>query len=163
MAKRVRKVKGGTDFSGLLQNLAGDQAITVMKAACYAGAAVLADTLKAEIDNLPEQRGYMRNGQKRNVVGKHNKRMLKERLGISRIVTTGDKADVVVSFDGYNERPTKQYPAGVPIPMIARSIESGSSIRQKNPFVRRAYNRCRAQAQQAALDAGQNKINDLIK
>lgn len=163
MAKRVRKTKGGTDFSALLENLSGDQAVTVMRAACYAGAAVLADALKAEIDNLPEQSGYMRKDQRRNVVGKHNKRMLKERLGISRIIAVGDKADVVVSFDGYNDRPTKQYPAGVPIPLLARSIESGSSVRQKNPFVRRTFNRARSKAQQTAVDAGQNKINELIK
>ena len=147
----------------MLADLSGDAAINVMKAAVYAGAGILADAVKREIDNLPEQSGYMRNGQRRNVIGKHNKRMLKERLGISRITATGDKADAVVSFDGYNDRPTKKYPSGVPIAMLARSIESGSSVRQKNPFIRRAYNSARTQAQEVAIDAGQKAINDIIK
>lgn len=134
-----------------------------MKAAVYAGVGVLADAIKSEIDSLPEESGYMRPGKKRNVVGTNDKRMLKERLGVSRIEATGDRANAVVSFSGYNGRPTKKYPNGVPIPLIARSIESGSSVRQKNPFIRRAFNSAKTQAQQKAIDAGQQKINDLMK
>ena len=162
MAK-VKGVKGGDEFSALLSNLAGDQVIPVMKAACYAGAGVLADALKSEIQSLPEQDGYMPKGKKRNVIGKHDKRMMQERLGVSHIEATGDKADVVVSFSGYNNRPTKKYPQGVPIPLIARSIESGSSVREKNPFIRRAFNSAKSSALQKAIDAGQQKLNEIIK
>lgn len=160
---RNRKVKGGEEFSALLAGLAGDDAVTVMKEACFKGVAVLADQLRAEIQNLPVQHGYMRVKQKRNVIGGHDKQMLLDRMGISRIDAIGDRASVVVSFSGYNDRPTKKYPKGVPIPMIARSIESGSSIREKNPFVRRAYNTAKSKAEQAAKDAGQKKANELIK
>lgn len=159
----VKGVKGGAEFSALLAGLAGDQAITVMKAACYAGIGVLADAIKTEIQNLPVESGYMPKGKQRNVVGTNDKKMLQERLGVSHIEATGDKASVAVSFAGYNDRPTKKYPNGVPIPLIARSIESGSSVRAKNPFVRRAFNKAKAQAQQKALDAGINKLNEFIK
>lgn len=155
--------KSGDDFSGLLQGLAGDQAIAVMKAAVYAGVGVLADAIKTEIQNLPEESGYMPKGKKRNVVGTNDKKMLQERLGVSRIDATGDKADAVVSFNGYNGRPTKKYPQGVPIALIARSIESGSSVRVKNPFIRRAFNAAKSNALQKAIDAGQDKLNELIK
>lgn len=147
----------------MLAGLSGDAAVTVMKSAVYAGVGVLADAIKSEIDSLPEESGYMRPGKKRNVVGTNDKRMLKERLGVSRIEATGDRANAVVSFSGYNGRPTKKYPNGVPIPLIARSIESGSSVREKNPFIRRAFNKAKTQAQQKAIDAGQQKINDLMK
>lgn len=147
----------------MLAGLSGDAAVTVMKSAVYAGVGVLADAIKSEIDSLPEESGYMRPGKKRNVVGTNDKRMLKERLGVSRIEATGDRANAVVSFSGYNGRPTKKYPNGVPIPLIARSIESGSSVREKNPFIRRAFNKSKTQAQQKAIDAGQQKINDLMK
>lgn len=160
---RTKRVKGGDDFSALLAGLSGDAAVTVMKAACYAGIGVLADAIKAEIRDLPSDSGYKPEGIKRNVVGTNDKRMLEERLGVSRIEAKGDGANVVVSFAGYNDRPTKKYPAGVPIPMIARSIESGSSVRQKNPFIRRAFNKAKSQAQQKAIEAGQNKINELLK
>ena len=162
MAK-TKSVKGGDDFSALLNGLAGDQTIAVMKAAVYAGVGVLADAIKSEIQNLPEDSGYKRKGVKRNVVGTNDKKALQERLGISRIDATGDKADAVVSFSGYNGRPTKKYPQGVPIPLIARSIESGSSVRQKNPFIRRAFNNAQSNALQKAIDAGQTKLNELIK
>ena len=163
MAKRMRKVSGGEDFSNILAGLTGDQALIVMKKACFAGAGVLADALKSEIQNLPEESGYMKPGRKRNVVGTNDKKMLQERLGVSRIEATGDRATVAVSFSGYNDRPTKKYPHGVPIPLIARSIESGSSVRVKNPFIRRTFNRVRSEAQDAAVQAGQTAINDLIK
>jgi GGDEF domain-containing protein len=160
---RTKAVTGGEEFSALLNNLAGDQVITVMKSACYSGVGVLADAIKSEIRNLPEEDGYMRPGKKRNVIGKHDKRKLEEKLGVSHIEATGDKATVAVSFAGYNDRPTKKYPNGVPIPLIARSIESGSSVRQKNPFIRRAFNNAQTQAQEAAIDAGQKALNELIK
>jgi hypothetical protein len=162
MARRVRGVSGGEEFSRLLEGLTGDQAVTVMKAACYAGAGVLADALKSEIQNLPEQEGYMPEGKQRNVITKHDKRMLQERIGISRIDSTSEKADVVISFSGYNDKPTKKYRTGTPIPLIARSIESGSSVRKKNPFVRRAFNSAQSTALQKAIDAGQKELNDII-
>ena len=163
MAKRSRTVQGGDEFSALLTNLAGDQMVTVMKAAVYAGVGALADAVKSEIDNLPEESGYMPKGKKRNVIGKNDKQALKNGIGVSRIDSTGDKASAAVGFNGYNGRPTKKYPQGVPVPLIARSIESGSSVRVKNPFIRRAFNSAQSSATQKAIDAGQQKLNELIK
>ena len=162
MAAKARTVKGGEDFSALL-NLAADKAITVAKVAVYAGMGVLADAIQEEIDSLPEESGCMPKGKKRNVISTWDKALLKKRLGISHIEATGDKADAVVSFAGYNGQPTKTYPNGVPIPMIVRSIESGSSMREKNPFIRRAFNSAKSKALQTAIDAGQKKLNEIIK
>lgn len=155
-------MKGGEEFSALL-NKAADKAVTCMKVALYAGAGVLADAVKNEIRDLPEESGYMRPGKKRNVVGTWDKAILEQRLGISHIEATGDKASVVVSFAGYNGRPTKAYPNGVPIPLIARSIESGSSVRQKNPFMRRAYNKSKTEAQRVTQEAGERALSEEIK
>jgi len=44
-----------------------------------------------------------------------------------------------VTFDGYDEK-------GHPNPVKARVLESGSSTRQKHPFIRPALNRVKAQA-----------------
>lgn len=147
----------------MLAGLTGTQSVEVMKAACYAGIKVLADTLDTEIAGLPEEEGYMPNGVKRNVVTKHQKEMLRKRLGISRIDSTTEKADVVVSFAGYDDKPTKKYPNGLPIPLLARSIESGSSVRVKNPFVRRAFNKASSEATAFAVEAGQNKVDELLR
>lgn len=167
MARKSRTVQGGEEFSALLAKLADENsgygAVVVMRAACYAGAEVLANAIKAEIQDLPEQEGYMPNGRKRNIITSYDKSMLQRRLGVSKIEATGEKASVAVGFNGYNDKPTKKYPKGVPIPLIARSIESGSSVRQKNPFIRRAFNNAKTNAQQKAIDAGQEKLNELIK
>ena len=45
-----------------------------------------------------------------------------------------------VTFEGYDER-------GHPNPVKARVLESGSSTRQKHPFIRPAVNRVKAQAE----------------
>lgn len=45
-----------------------------------------------------------------------------------------------VTFDGYDE-------LGHPNPVKARVLESGSSTRQKHPFIRPAVNRVKAQAE----------------
>ena len=42
--------------------------------------------------------------------------------------------------------PTKQYPKGLPNQLLARAIESGSSVRQKKPFVRPAVTATKKQA-----------------
>lgn len=149
-------------------SLAADKAVTVAKVAVYAGVGVLADAIQTEISELPEESGFIHPkkkppAHKRNVISSWDKAILSQRLGISHIEATGDKASAVVSFAGYNGRPTEKYPNGVPVPMIARSIESGSSLREKNPFIRRAYNNSRSRALQTAVDAGQKAINDIIK
>lgn len=50
-------------------------------------------------------------------------------------------------FDGYGSFPTKSYPKGVPNQLLARAVESGSSVRQKTPFVRPAVNATRKEAE----------------
>ena len=43
-----------------------------------------------------------------------------------------------IGFDGYGSMPTKAYPKGLPNQLLARAVESGSSVRAKTPFVRPA-------------------------
>lgn len=50
-----------------------------------------------------------------------------------------------VTFEGYDER-------GHPNPVKARVLESGSSTRQKHPFIRPAVNRVKAKAEAMIAD-----------
>jgi hypothetical protein len=45
--------------------------------------------------------------------------------------------------------------------MIARSIESGSSVREKNPFMRRAGQNAKGRAQQAMTDAAVAELDKI--
>ena len=155
-------VTGLEEFTTVLHGL-GDQMDGVMKQATYAGADKLIESVKAQINNLPTQDGYMPEGQKRGVITESEKRDLLNHVGISRMESTGGKVSVAVGFNGYSSHRTKKYPNGVPIPLIARSIESGSSVRKKIPFMRTAA-KSNAEAIKAAMaEAATGAIEKLTK
>lgn len=153
-------ITGLEEFSSQIRAL-GDKGADVMKAAAYAGAGVIADAVKNEIGALPVEDGYMPPGTKRAVISASDKADLINGVGISHMDNTGGKVTVAVGVNGYSSHPTKQYPSGVPLPLIARSIESGSSVRQKNPFMRRAGNNAKANAQQAMESAAMAKMKEI--
>lgn len=122
-----------------LQKLSG-RTEEVAKKAIYAGAKILTDEIRSNLENLPEdQFRYLQEGEKFNGVPKDQKKDLEESLGVTPIKRDkhGDW-NAKIGFDGYGSFPTKKYPKGVPNNILARSIESGSSVRQKTPFVRPA-------------------------
>lgn len=61
-----------------------------------------------------------------------------------------------VFFDGYDER-------GVPNPIKARVLESGSSTRKKHPFIRPAVNRVKKAAEFAMDKALNEKISQIME
>ena len=60
-----------------------------------------------------------------------------------------------VTFPGYDRR-------GVPNAVKAAVLESGSSTRQKHPFIRPAVNSCKAKAVLAMSEALEKKINEIM-
>ena len=158
MAKMT--VTGLEDFSSMIRAL-GDKGTDVAKAAVYAGAGVLAEAVKAEISALPVEEGFLPPGDLHNVITASDKEDLLRGVGISHMEDAGGKVTAAVGVNGYSSTATKKYPSGVPLPLIARSIESGSSVRRKNPFMRRAGNAAKARAQQAMTEAAMAKINEL--
>ena len=77
------------------------------------------------------------------------KKGLLNSLGISPLEDDNGYKNVKIGFDGYNNVKTRNYPKGQPNVLIARSLESGSSVRNKQPFVRPAVNAARAEALKA--------------
>lgn len=63
-----------------------------------------------------------------------------------------------IGFSGYNKTRTEKYPNGQPNALIARSVESGSSARQKKPFVRPTVNAVR----DSAIARMQAKVIEMI-
>ena len=78
-------------------------------------------------------------------------------IGIAAFDDTDDGRGTAVSIQGYTRRTEAGFPNGVPLPMIARSLESGSSVRVKNPFIRRAVSGAK-QACEAAMAAAGEKV-----
>ena len=122
--------------------------------AIYAGAGIVADAIKENIKDLPIVRGY---GTKENPlpggVTAPQKAGLINGLGISPMQNDAGFLNVKIGFDGYNATKTDKYPQGQPNQLVARGVESGTSWKQKKPFIRPAINasKSRAEAEMARI------------
>lgn len=116
--------------------------------AIYAGAGIVADAIKSSIQSLPIVRGY---GTDSNPlpggVTSAQKAGLIDGLGISRMQDDAGYLNVKIGFDGYNNTRTEKYPQGQPNQLVARGVESGTSWKQKKPFIRPACTKSRKQAE----------------
>lgn len=129
--------------------------------ATYEMAKVVADSVRSGIQALPTvsneaniatyKKGYSR-------LSDEEKQGLLDGFGVSPMQDDGGYINVKLGFDGYNSVKTKKYPQGQPNALIARVTESGSSYREKTPFIRPAVNASKKQAEQA----GQMKIDEKI-
>lgn len=122
--------------------------------AIYAGAGIVADAIKENIKALPIVRGY---GTTENPllggVTAPQKAGLIDGMGISPIQNDAGYLNVKIGFDGYNATKTDKYPQGQPNQLVARGVESGTSWKQKKPFIRPAINasKSRAEAEMARI------------
>lgn len=137
----------GDEYALKLDRLATG-ADEIAKRAIYEAANIVADKIKSNLKSLPEESfRYLRNGEKLAGLPKGQKQDLVDSFGITSIDKDNDENwNARLGFDGYGSFPTKKYPQGLPNQLLARSVESGSSVRQKRPFVRPAVNATRAQA-----------------
>lgn len=129
--------------------------------AVYEMAKVVADSVRASIQALPTvsneaniatyKKGYSRLSDK-------EKQGLLDGFGISPLQEDSGFVNVKLGFDGYNSVKTKKYPKGQPNALIARVTESGSSYREKTPFMRPAVNASKKQAEAA----GRAKFDERI-
>lgn len=140
----------------------GARSDELLSRALYDGAKVMADGLKDAIRALPEDTGFKRidRGDKpRNVVDPLDKEDLISHMGISSFRSETGKVYARISFDGYGQVRTKKFPNGRPVVLIARSINSGSSVRMKHPFIKPTVN----QYKSAAFDAMRKCVEDELK
>ncbi len=151
------RVNDGIDnFANKLEKLAGrtDLYGTIL----YEGAKVLADACKESIRALPVQEKN-ESGMKRTGITQVQKNDLEESFGIAPMQEKDGVYDIKAGFDGYGSQPTKKYPKGLPNAMLARSVESGTSFRQKYPFIRPAVKA----AKQPVMDAMQKELDEQIQ
>lgn len=103
----------------------------------YAGAAVMADAVRATIQALPEGKaseavfGAITPAQKRGLL---------EGFGISHIKDDDGFVNVKLGFAGYNSEKTRKYPNGQPNALIARAVNSGTTFRKKTKFMDKTVN-----------------------
>ena len=139
-------------------NVVTDEAIGE---AVYEMAKVVADKVRSSIQALPTvsneaniatyKKGYSRLSDK-------EKQGLLDGFGISPLQEDSGFVNVKLGFDGYNSVKTEKYPQGQPNALIARVTESGSSYREKTPFMRPAVNASKKPAEAA----GRAKFDERI-
>ena len=133
----------------------------IMKRALYDGAGELADEVRKEIQALPVQKANPPPGEQLNGVFGYEKEGLLNGLGVAKMRETDGNIQTRIFFDGYNRMKSKKYPNGHPNALIARSINAGTSVRMKIPFLNRAASKAKAKfeaAVKARFEADLNKI-----
>lgn len=160
MAKLVWD-KALTEYAQQLGQLAEDKRL--FGKAVYAMADIVADNVRANIDALHAEPDMeviraWKEGRKANLTVSE-KKALQDGFGISAMQKTDGYYNVKLGFDGYDKVRTRKHPNGRPIAMIARAVESGSSVREKAPFIRPAVNKSKKQA----IEACQNVIDEEMK
>lgn len=152
--------KGLNNYIAYLQSI---EAVTdeMIGEAVYDMAKVVANKVRANIEALPAvsneaniatyREGYSR-------LSEPEKQGLLDGFGVSPMQDDGGYINVKLGFDGYNSIKTKKYPQGQPNVLIARVMESGSSYREKTPFIRPAV----SAVEKTAVKQGQAKIDQKI-
>lgn len=156
---------GQSDYFEKLQQLeqvfAKDEAL---EKAVAAGAAPVADQIRRNLESIPSQPfRKLQPGELIQGLSESEQKDLEASFGLSPI--SRDKNGFVhtkAGFDGYGSFPTKTYPQGVPNALVARAAESGSSVRQKVPFVRPAVNATRKEAVAAMEDVIDGELKKIF-
>lgn len=128
------KFKGIDEYVAQLQKLQNMSDESIGRAV-YAGAAVVADAVKQAIRDLPVDERAAKDGDMLQGISRIQKAGLIDGFGIAPLRNENGYMHVKLGFDGYNGVKTKSYPQGQPNSVIARSINSGTSFRQRIPFM----------------------------
>lgn len=162
------KTQGLDKYVAQLERL-GKKTDTVISEAVYEMAKVVADEVKANLIALPSVpdteglKAFASKPQQKIPITKAQKWGLVHSFGIASLRNEGGFIHVKIGFDRYNEVKTKTFPKGQPNALIARSIESGSSTREKTPFLRPALAAARKQAIEAARVKFDEAIHDTFE
>jgi len=150
--------RGLDDYIALLGNLEF-KTPAIIGRSVYEGAKIVADQIHRNIEALPT--GTKRDKIPRDPTPVEKAGML-DGLGIARHQWDGSYYNVKIGMDGYNSDRTKKYPNGKPNALIARSIESGSTVMKRNAFISRAVSSSRSAAEEAMKNECDKQIQETM-
>ncbi len=139
--------KAGDEYSLKLSKLAANGLQDeIAKKAIYAAAGIVTDRIRAELNWT--------------IGGNENSKStgdLEDSLGIAKIdLDKTGNWNTKIGFDGYDRK-------GVPNQLKARVLESGTSTIKKRPFVRRAVNATKDNAQNEMAKVIDKEIAKIMK
>lgn len=135
----------------------------IAKMVTYDGARVMADEIRRETDALMQDKErYLRGGEKYAVITQRDKRDLAAHLGITKIKSSTTGVRAVIGFAGYGSHKTHKYKKGLPMPLLARSLHKGTSVREKSPFIDRAVAKAERLALEEMVRTGESALDKII-
>ena len=161
MAKSNFEFQGFDEYMKQLNELAV-KTTGIVKRAVYEGAAVVANEVRNAVASLPVSDKNPPKGEPLGIL-RYERDGLIEGLGLAAMKDDNGFIYTHIGFDGYNRLKSKKYPNGHPNSMIARSIESGSSVRAKHPFMAKALKAARENSINAMRVQMDTDIHNIIK
>lgn len=160
------KIEGLDEYERMLSLLAELNTVQgICGATVYAGADVMADAIRAEIEALPvvpANRVGTPDNKLAGITGKQKDGLL-DSFGITPMQHKDGFYEVKLGFDGYNDVQTAAHPNGQPNSLIARSVNSGTSFRQKIPFIDRAVRSAKKETEAAMVAACDDEFKKITK
>ena len=129
-----------------------EKAAEIAAEALYEGAGVMADAVSQAVQGIATKPFIKaKGGFKRTASPEEKAILMKARHGVAKFRKDGTLIQTSVGYDnsGYAELNGKTKP----VPLIANSINSGTSFMQKQPFLRKAFSQNQGKAI-ATIEAG---------
>ena len=132
-----------------------EKAEKIASEALYEGAGVMADAITQSVHSIQtEEFKYASGGKKRKPSPEEKAILESAKHGIAKFRKDGTSVQTSIGFEnaGYAKLGDKE----VPIPLIANSINHGTSFMQKQPFLRKAFSQNKGKVL-ATIEAGIKK------
>ena len=129
-----------------------EKAAKIAAEALYEGAGVMADAVSQAVHGIATEKFQYAAGGRKRMPSPEEKAILESaKHGVAKFRNDGTKIQTSIGFDnaGYAELNGKRKP----IPLIANSINHGTSFMKKQPFLRKAFSQTQGAAV-AAVEAG---------
>ena len=155
------KTDGLEEVNRIMAQL-GNRAKEVARGALYDGAGVMADAITRAVDGIRTEPFQYAAGGKTRLPSPEEKEALKGKTGIAKFRDTGEEVNTIVGINprsGYADVNGKQKP----VPLIARSINSGTSFMKKQPVIRKAVTQNREAVEQAITAKAEKMFSEITK
>ena len=158
------KTTGLDEYIADLERLSTDADETIRKAV-RSGANVLADEIKAALYTIPvhPENEWGTPSDPISGLTAQEKQDVIAAFGLSPMRDDNGYINRKAGFDGYSNHKTRKHPKGIPIPLLVRIVESGSTFQKKTPIIRPAVNRARQAALNEMQKALEEQINSTMK
>ena len=144
-----------------------DQSLVIIQKSVVEGSKPIADQCKANLNALASKEnkyalGAYKKGEKAPLTNEQKEGLI-ESMGLAPMQNDKGYINTKLGFDGYNKTITKRWPKGQPNAMIARSLESGSSAIEKQPFIRPAIAAKKKEAEKNISDYLDKEIEKIMR